>query len=98
MEGFIAKKFIIIVMLFRIDFNFVIKVSDFGLAERLGVAKDYIRQAQDSTIKLPLKWMAPESMNDQIFSEHSDVVSNAKILCACNLNHVNSRTSKILCS
>ena len=60
----------------RIDLNFVIKVADFGLTERLGVAKDYIRQTQDSNIKLPLKWMAPESMNDRVFSEHSDVVSN----------------------
>ena len=59
----------------RIDLNFVIKVADFGLAERLGVAKDYIRQTQDFNIKLPLKWMAPESMNDRVFSEHSDVVS-----------------------
>ena len=59
----------------RIDLNFVIKVADFGLAERLGVAKDYIRQTQDSNIKLPLKWMALESMNDRVFSEHSDVVS-----------------------
>ena len=61
---------------YRIDLNFVIKVADFGLAESLDTTKDYFRQSQEANIKLPLKWMAPESMHDGIFSEHSDAVSN----------------------
>jgi len=54
--------------------NFVIKVADFGLSESIDTSKDYFRQSQDEVIKLPLKWMAPESINDGLFSEKSDVV------------------------
>ncbi len=59
---------------FRIDINFVIKVADFGLSESIETTKDYFRQDQDNAIKLPIKWLAPESINDGVFSEKSDVV------------------------
>ena len=57
----------------RIDVNFVIKVADFGLSESIET-KEYFRQDKSSNIKLPMKWLAPESMEDYIFTEKSDVV------------------------
>ncbi len=56
------------------DMNLVIKVADFGLAESLDTSKEYFRQGNDNAIKLPMKWLALESINDGVFSEKSDVV------------------------
>ena len=57
----------------RIDSNFVIKVADFGLSEST-YSKTYFREKEGSAVKLPVKWMAPESLNDGVFSEKTDVV------------------------
>ena len=78
----------------RIDENFVIKVADFGLSEDV-YCKNYFRQVlsgnsqEEGVIKLPIKWMALESLSDGIFTEKTDVVSyiqpqmlsTAAILC-----------------
>ena len=62
------------VHVYRLDQNYVIKVADFGLSENT-YTKDYIRQKQTAGVKLPIKWMAYESLTDGIFSEKTDVVS-----------------------
>ena len=54
--------------------HMVIKVADFGLSVNTG-AKEYYRLTGNMGIKLPVMWMAPESLSDFIFSEKSDVVS-----------------------
>ena len=64
---------------FRIDTNFVIKVSDFGLSEDI-YARNYFRQSKlgeegDHEVKLPVRWMALESLNDGVFTEKTDMVS-----------------------
>ena len=64
-----------IIIAYRIDIHFVIKIADFGLSEDV-YAKNYFRQStSDKSIKLPVKWMAPESLSDGVFSEKTDVVS-----------------------
>ena len=52
----------------------MIKVADFGLSEDVH-ARNYFRQGQGSAVKLPVKWMAPESLQDGVFSDKTDVVS-----------------------
>ena len=73
---------------FRIDTNKVIKVADFGLSEDI-YSRNYFRQGSEgedgeAQVKLPVRWMALESLNDGIFSEKSDVVRNRyKFACPC---------------
>ena len=49
-------------------------VADFGLSEDV-YTTGYFRQNKDDPVKLPFKWMAPESLVDGIFNEKTDVVS-----------------------
>ena len=63
---------------YRIDNEGMIKVADFGLSEDI-YARNYFKQARDTedveaAVKLPVKWMALESLNDGIFSEKTDIV------------------------
>ena len=52
----------------------MIKIADFGLSEDI-YSKNYFRQSgSDKSVKLPVKWMAPESLSDGVFSEKTDVV------------------------
>ena len=64
-----------IFLLKRIDDAWRIKVADFGLSENTG-SKDYFRQNTDEAngAKLPVKWMAMESLEQGVFSEKTDVV------------------------
>ena len=56
-------------------------MADFGLTEDMYGAK-YFRQRNietDGEEKVPIKWMAPESIENSIYTEASDVV------CTCLL-------------
>lgn len=59
----------------RIDINFMIKIADFGLSENV-YARNYFMQGQGPSVKLPIKWIAPESLHDGIFSCKTDAVSH----------------------
>ena len=51
-----------------------VKVADFGLTEDI-YTKNYFRQdTSDTSVRLPLKWMALESIRLGVFSEKTDMV------------------------
>ena len=69
----------------RVDFHDVIKVSDFGLTEDV-YARNYFRQGrEDGVVKLPVKWMSPESLNDGVFTEKTDVVRTKLEIERCTM-------------
>ena len=49
-----------------------LKIADFGLARDVN-ARDYYRKTTDG--KLPVKWMAPESLFERVYTSQSDVWS-----------------------
>lgn len=54
-------------------------VADFGLSKKI-YSGDYYRQGCAS--KLPVKWLALESLADNLYTTHSDVVSFALVFGA----------------
>ena len=58
-----------------VDDNNVLKISDFGLARK---SEAYVSRMKD---RLPLRWMAPETCNEGLFTEHSDVYVTSLIQC-----------------
>ena len=62
----------------RLDSDGNIKVGDFGLAEDV-YSCGYFRQNWKGNIKLPYKWMALESLSDNLFSEKTDVVCKGSL-------------------
>ena len=74
-----------IVHLYRIDRKGVIKVADFGLTEDM-YGTNYFRRRTSVTgseEKVPIRWMAPESIKHDIYNEETDVVCimNAVFVC-----------------
>ena len=61
----------------RIDQHGVIKVADFGLTEEMYARKCFCRDTSEggSEEKVPIRWMAPESIENDIYNERTDVVS-----------------------
>ena len=53
----------------------MIKVSDFGLIEDMYCSNYYRHQTSDSGTKekLPIKWMAPECIETNVFDESTDL-------------------------
>ena len=56
----------------RVDIHKVVKVADFGLSRDL-FCRDYYRVGDGKT-PLPVRWMAPESLDSSVFTTQSDVV------------------------
>ena len=57
----------------------MVKISDFGLSEDI-YTSGYFRQNKEYAVRLPFKWMPPESLKDAIFTSQSDVVKYFLIL------------------
>lgn len=55
-----------------IDENRACKVADFGFARDVAANQMYERKSEG---RLPIRWMAPESLYDNIFSVKSDIWS-----------------------
>lgn len=59
---------------FRLDESYTVKVADFGMARDV-FDKEYYSVQDHRKAKLPVKWMAIESLQTQKFTSKSDVVS-----------------------
>ncbi|XP_059378114.1 vascular endothelial growth factor receptor 3-like isoform X3 [Carassius carassius] len=57
--------------------NNVVKICDFGLARDIYKDPDYVRKGN---ARLPLKWMAPESIFDKVYTSQSDIWSFGVLL------------------
>lgn len=57
-----------------------VSVADFGLSKKI-YSGDYYRQGCAS--KLPVKWLALESLADNLYTTHSDVVSCSGVFGGC---------------
>lgn len=63
----------------RLDEKFTVKVADFGLARDM-YDKEYYSVHNKTGAKLPVKWMALESLQTQKFTTKSDVVMYSSFL------------------
>ena len=55
-------------------------MADFGLTEDMYSTNYYRRDKSESDEKVPIRWMAPESIEEAIYSEATDVV---RVICPC---------------
>nr|CAL91935.1 putative VEGF receptor precursor [Paracentrotus lividus] len=60
--------------------NNIVKICDFGLARDIYSDPDYVTQTGG---RLPIKWMAPESIFDKVFTVYSDVWSFGVFMWEC---------------
>ena len=51
-------------------------MADFGLAEDMYGTNYYRRSKSESEERVPIRWMAPESIETNIYNEATDVVSD----------------------
>ncbi len=71
----------------RLDSKGTVKISDFGLSEEV-YTSGYFRQNKKDAVRLPFKWMAPESLIDALFTSQSDVVKIMEFLRIFGKTHM----------
>ena len=62
-----------ILFIYRVNKQGVVRVADFGLSRDL-YSQEYYR-TEDGKNPLPIRWMALESLEKKMFTSKSDVVS-----------------------
>lgn len=65
-------------LFYRLRDDMTVCVADFGLSKKI-YSGDYYRQGRIA--KMPVKWIAVESLADRVFTVKSDVVSTS--ICSC---------------
>jgi len=70
-----------------LGYNKVVKVCDFGLARVVYTGDQYCKLTSG---RLPLKWMALESIRDRVYTAHSDVWSFGVLLWEITTMGINS--------
>ena len=60
--------------MYRINSEGIIKVADFGLSVDIHSTSYYRQGKEEEETKLPIRWMALESIMDGIYTEKTDVV------------------------
>ena len=60
----------------------IVKVGDFGLTEDIYDRNYYCcNQNESSNERVPIRWMAPESIEEDMYNEKTDVVRMFTIYC-----------------
>ena len=66
----------------------VIKVADFGLTEDMYGTNYYCRGKSESEERVPIRWMAPESIETNVYNEATDIVSDTIVQLQLTYNIV----------
>lgn len=72
----------------RVSEDMTVTIADFGLSRDV-YSKDYYRMGTKTL--LPVKWMAPESLNDNVYTVKSDVVSRHETICSTSRKYPSNR-------
>ena len=72
-------------------------MADFGLAKNMH-GTDYFRQGkgEGEDEEVPIKWMAPESLEEDIYTEATDVVSvqyTPRVQCCISMRCLDTRAA-----
>lgn len=65
------------VYVYRLRDDMTVCVADFGLSKKI-YSGDYYRQGRIA--KMPVKWIAVESLADRVFTVKSDVVRSCTLI------------------
>ena len=66
----------------RINNHLLIKIANVGELEEEFELDELLQSGLEEDARLPIKWMAPESLSDGLFSEKSDVVCGPPVDCS----------------